>query len=69
MRPPKEFEGKPWHWVRPNIRPPEPMQWYGNAWIKVGDQFEYSTRFAEEHDWVWLGVAEPPAYGWGDRGA
>lgn len=69
MRPPKEFEDKPWHWVKTGLFPHgEPLGWVNGAWIRPGDEREYSIRAAQLYGWVWLGVAEPPENGWETRG-
>lgn len=61
MRPPKEFEGKPWHWVRCDEgHDPGPMLWTGRYWNGIGDRNVTSPEEASRLGWVWLGVAEPP---------
>lgn len=68
MRPPKEVEGRQFHWVRTTDYPNGmPLTWACDTWFKVGRGF--SPEIASRLGWVWLGVAEPPSWGWGDRGA
>lgn len=62
MRPPKEFEGRHFHWVKAPLLAPngEPMRWDGGAWWIFGQSRSVKVTQAEAMGWVWLGVAEPP---------
>lgn len=71
MRPPKEFVGNRFHWVKTKQHPSgEPMEWieWRETWMRIRSSVEVSMPQAEAMGWVWLGVAEPPQNGWESRG-